>query len=63
MIGVDPYERAEARATHRNGHRSRLLDTGVGRLELQMPKLRVGSFFRTLLEPRRRIDRALLASP
>ena len=32
----------------------------MGRLELQVPKLRVGSFFPTLLEPRRRIDRALL---
>ena len=61
VIGADPYERTDARTTHRNGHRSRLLDTGVGRLELQVPKLRVGSFFPTLLEPRRRIDRALLA--
>ena len=61
VIGADPYERTDDRTTHRNGHRSRPLDTGVGRLELQVPKLRVGSFFPTLLEPRRRIDRALLA--
>jgi putative transposase len=38
-----------------------MLDTGSGRLELQIPKLRSGSFFPSLLEPRRRIDRALLA--
>jgi putative transposase len=60
-IGAEPYERTASRTTHRNGHRPKLLDTGVGRLELQIPKLRVGSFFPTLLEPRRRIDRALLA--
>jgi len=57
VIGADPYERAADRATHRNGHRPKPLDTGVGRLELQIPKLRVGSFFPTLLEPRRGLDR------
>ena len=61
VIGADPYERTGERVTHRNGHRTKLLDSGVGRLELQIPKLRIGSFFPTLLEPRRRIDRALLA--
>jgi transposase-like protein len=61
VIGADPYERSADRATYRNGHRSRLLDTGVGRLELQIPKLRTGTFFPALLEPRRRIDRALLS--
>ena len=60
-IGAEPHERTAVRTTHRNGHRARLLDTGMGRLELQIPKLRSGSFFPTLLEPRRRIDRALLA--
>jgi putative transposase len=30
-------------------------------VELKIPKLREGSFFLALLEPRRRIDRALLA--
>ena len=61
VIGADVYERTADRLTHRNGHRPKLLDSGAGRLELQIPKLRVGSFFPTLLEPRRRIDRALLA--
>jgi putative transposase len=60
-IGAGPHERASTRTTHRNGHRERILDTGSGRLELQIPKLRSGSFFPSLLEPRRRIDRALLA--
>jgi putative transposase len=61
MIGADPYERTAEQATYRNGHRSRLLDTGVSRVELEIPKLRTGTFFPALLALRRRIDRALLA--
>ena len=61
QIGAGPHERSATRTTYRNGYRERILDTGSGRLELQIPKLRSGSFFPTLLEPRRRIDRALLA--
>ncbi len=61
QIGAGPHERSVSRTTYRNGYRERILDTGSGRLELQIPKLRSGSFFPTLLEPRRRIDRALLA--
>jgi len=61
QIGAGPHERSASRTTYRNGYRGRILDTGSGRLELQIPKLRTGSFFPSLLEPRRRIDRALLA--
>jgi putative transposase len=60
-IGAGRYERTETRTTHRNGSRSRLLSTKAGDVELQIPKLREGSFFPALLEPRRRIDRALWA--
>jgi hypothetical protein len=60
-IGARPYERSEQRTAHRNGSRSRLLSTKAGDVELRIPKLREGSFFPALLEPRRRIDRALLA--
>jgi transposase-like protein len=60
-IGADRYERTEGRTTHRNGSRSRLLSTKAGDVELHIPKLREGSFFPALLEPRRRIDRALWA--
>jgi transposase-like protein len=60
-IGAARYERTEARITHRNGSRSRLLSTKGGDVELRIPKLREGSFFPALLEPRRRIDRALWA--
>jgi putative transposase len=37
------------------------LSTKAGDVELKIPKLREGSFFPALLEPRRRIDRDLLA--
>lgn len=60
-IGAGRYERTETRTTHRNGSRARLLSTKVGDVELRIPKLRAGSFFPALLEPRRRIDRALWA--
>src|ERR671919_1756276 len=60
-IGARPYERSASRTAHRNGTRARLLSTKAGDVELRIPKLREGSFFPALLEPRRRIDRALLA--
>ena len=61
QIGADRYERSASRTTHRNGTRARLLSTKAGDVELRIPKLREGWFFPALLEPRRRIDRALLA--
>ena len=60
-IGAGRYERCEERQTHRNGHRSRTLSTTSGDIEVKIPKLRSGSFFPSLLEPRRRIDKALHA--
>jgi putative transposase len=60
-IGAARYERSESRTTDRNGARPRLLATQAGDVELRIPKLRKGSFFPTILEPRRRIDQALYA--
>ncbi len=60
-IGAAPYERTQARVTERNGSRSRLLSTQAGDVDLRIPKLRKGSFFPVILEPRRRIDQALYA--
>ena len=57
----DRYERTEDRVTDRNGTRPRLLSTKAGDVELRIPKLRKGSFFPVILEPRRRIDQALYA--
>lgn len=61
VIGAEPFERTEARTAQRNGHRPKLISTAAGDLELGIPKLRQGSFFPSLLERRRRIDRALYA--
>src|SRR5918996_997645 len=52
---------APARVTERNGHRPKTLTTKAGDLELAIPKLRKGSYFPSILEPRRRIDQALYA--
>ena len=61
QIGAERYERSEGRVTERNGHRVRLVSTKAGDVELAIPKLRKGSFFPSILEPRRRIDQALYA--
>jgi len=61
LIGAEPHERSESRTNQRNGHRPRLLSTKAGDVELAIPKLRRGSFFPSVLERRRRIDRALFA--
>ena len=61
VIGADAYERTLARTNERNGHRDRLLSTKAGDVEMRLPKLRRGSFFPSILEPRRRIDQALYA--
>ena len=46
LIGAGPYERTATRTNQRNGLRPRTLTTIAGDLELQIPKLRSGSFFR-----------------
>lgn len=61
QIGAEHGERSPARLTQRNGCRDRPWDTRVGTLELQIPKVRESSYFPSLLEPRRRSERALLA--
>jgi putative transposase len=55
-------ERSEDRTNRRNGYRDRDFDTRAGTIELQVPKLRTGSYFPDLLlERRRRAERALVA--
>jgi mutator family transposase len=45
LIGAEPGERTEDRATHRNRYRPRRWDTRAGEIELQIPKTRQGSYF------------------
>lgn len=61
QIGATRYERTPERMTYRNGHRERLWETRVGEIPLQIPKLRSGSYFPSLLEPRRRSEKALFS--
>jgi putative transposase len=61
QIGAARYERSDSRVVERNGARPRLLTTQAGDIGLRIPKLRKGSFFPSILEPRRRIDQALYA--
>ncbi len=60
-IGAGRYERSEHRTTRRNGTRPKTVTTPAGQLEVAIPKLRHGSFFPSLLHPRRRVDKALYA--
>ena len=60
-VGAGRYQRTDTRVTDRNDSRPRLLSTQAGDLQLSIPKLRKGSFFPVILEPRRRIDQALYA--
>ncbi|MEZ5176268.1 MAG: IS256 family transposase [Acidimicrobiia bacterium] len=61
QIGAGRHERTESRSNYRNGTRERALSTQAGDVGLRIPKLRAGSFFPSLLEPRRRVDKALWA--
>jgi putative transposase len=62
LIGAERGERRpEDRATHRNGYRARRWDTRAGEIELQIPRIRQGSYFPSILGPRRRSEQALLA--
>ena len=61
MIGAGRYERTPQRTNRRNGKRLKTVATTAGEVELAIPKLRTGSFFPSLLHPRRRVDKALYA--
>src|SRR5215211_858873 len=61
QIGAAPYERSSSRSAYRNGYRTRTWDTRVGTIELKIPKVSAGSYFPSLLEPRRRAEKALHA--
>ena len=60
-VGAERHERSVERTGQRNGYRERTWDTRVGTLELRVPRVRDGSFYPSLLEPRKRAERALVA--
>ena len=61
LCGAAPGERIESRTNQRNGYRERDWHTRAGTVELRIPKLRHGSYFPGLLEPRRMTEKALTA--
>ncbi len=60
-LGAGRHERTDERTGQRNGYRGRQWDTRVGTIDLQVPRVRDGGYIPSLLEPRRRSERALLA--
>ena len=59
--GAGHGERDPARLVQRNGYRTRAWETRVGRIDLEIPRLRRGSYFPSFLEPRRTAEKALTA--
>jgi hypothetical protein len=53
VIGAGAWESSEARTAQAQRHAGRVLTTTAGDLKLRIPKLRTGSFFRSLLERRK----------
>jgi len=60
-VGAARHQRTSGRTAQRNGYRQREWDTRVGTIELKVSRVRDSSYFPSLLEPRRRAERALSA--
>src|SRR5204863_2035230 len=62
ICGATYGERSPERVNSRNGYRPRRWDTRAGTIDLEIPKLREGSYYpHWLLEPRSRSERALVS--
>ena len=62
MCGAALYEQSEDRVDYRNGYRDRSLVTRIGKIEIQMPRLRGQSLLTGgLFETYRRSEQALMA--
>jgi transposase-like protein len=59
--GAAKGARIPMREVQRNGYSDRDWDTRAGRIALEIPKLRKGSYFPSFLEPRRTAEKALVA--
>ena len=49
LTGAAHGERSSARINHRNGYRERAWETRAGTVDLEVPKLRKGSYFPAFL--------------
>src|SRR5687767_333463 len=61
LTGAGYGEKSPERLAQRNGYRGRDWETRAGTVELQIPRLRTGSYFPGFLEPRRLAGKALTA--
>lgn len=61
LIGAGRYKRGEARQNWRNGYRDRTPDKRLGTMNLKIPKMRTGTYFPGFLEPRKTVEKALVA--
>ena len=59
--GAGHGSRSPARTNHRNGYRERPWETRAGRIDLDIPKLRKGTYLPSFLELRRTAEKALVA--
>ena len=59
--GAAKGARSPLREVQRNGYRERDWDTRAGRIALEIPKLRKGTYFPEFLEPRRAAEKAMTA--
>jgi len=60
LCQAESGERSPLRENSRNGYRERDWETRLGSVELQIPKLRKGSYFPCFLEPRRTWEHAFV---
>ena len=60
QVGAAPYERSDDRQGYRNGHRERPITTRIGRVVLEVPRLRSGPFSTDLFERYQRSEQALV---
>ena len=61
LVGATRHERTDKRTGYRNGNRPRSWGTRVGTVAPAIPKVRSGSYYPSLLQPRRRTEQALRA--
>jgi putative transposase len=60
LCGAEYGERSPERVNSRNGTRPRPLETRLGTVELEIPKLRTGSYLPPFVQPRRRWEQAFV---
>lgn len=59
VIGAAPYERTDNRQAYANGYKDKTINTGLGKITLEIPQARGMSFFPQSLDKGMRSERAL----